>query len=145
MKGFLRKCYGRWACSLTVDQLTSGVKPTAIKIPADVPSLKQKLMEWLSTSVDEANKDVSQARRCWQSTTLLNAWDRTIQNEAKGMVKELFLNIEDVQVVIVIDNPEAPTPTEVDVDAGYSGTPFLDVQDEDEYDALVEEMSDWFN
>jgi hypothetical protein len=142
IKGFLRRLYGRWACSLTVDQLTSGSKPTEIAIPSDVPTLKKKLVEWLSASVVEANMDTSRAHKCWQATTLLSAWDRTVQNEARSKATELFPNIEDVQ--ILIDDPDAPVPVDSDPDAGYLGKPFVEDDDEEAYERLVEEMADLF-
>jgi hypothetical protein len=143
IKGFLRRLYGRWACDLTIDQLTSGTKAEEIAVPTDVPTLKKLLVEWLSRSVAEANKDKSRARKCWEATTLLDAWDRKVQAEAKVMATQLFSNIADVQVVI--DDPDAPVPNVTDPDAGYMGMPFVDSLDDDDYEQLVEEMSDMFD
>ena len=48
--------------------------------------------------------------------------------------------------LVVIDDPEAPTPSTADPDAGYLGTPFVENDDDDDaYDALVEEMAEYFN
>ena len=79
IKGKLRKLYGMWVVTLTRDQLKNNVPPEKIKIPADVPTCKSNLFEWLSTVVDQCNEDQSGIIHCWEKTDLLKAWDRAVQ------------------------------------------------------------------
>ena len=52
----------------------AGTDPSAIKVPYDIPTMKEKLFIWLSTAVDHLNQDWSGVEHCWKETDLLRAW-----------------------------------------------------------------------
>ena len=132
IKGFLRKMYGSWVVVLVQEQIKKGVKSEEIKVPADVPTCKKNLFEWLSQSVDQLNKDTSGVAHCWEETQLLRAWERSVQVEASGKVKELFPNLTDADRVI-IDMTGAE-----DEGAGDLGVPFTETQDDEEWVGWVD-------
>jgi len=78
---------------LTQTQINSGVEPEEIKVPMDVVTCKNNLLEWLSQSVDRLNEDTSGVKHCWEKTELLRAWEHNVQVEASGKAKELFANL----------------------------------------------------
>jgi hypothetical protein len=43
-------------------------------VPYDIPTMKEKLFIWLSTTVDHLNQDWSGVEHCWKETDLLRAW-----------------------------------------------------------------------
>ena len=45
-----------------------------IKVPYDIPTMKEKLFIWLSAAVDHLNQDWSGVEHCWKETDLLRAW-----------------------------------------------------------------------
>ena len=112
-QGKLRKLYGSWVCALTQKQLKSGTEPKDIKVPADVPSCKKNLFEWLSQVVDILKDDKEDIVHCWEKTELLRAWDRSVQVEAFSKKKELFPNLD-----------ESDEYFQEDEDAGDPGVPF---------------------
>ena len=52
----------------------AGTDPSAIKVPYDIPTMKEKLFIWLSLTVDHLNQDWSGVEHCWKETDLLRAW-----------------------------------------------------------------------
>jgi hypothetical protein len=50
-----------------------------INVPADVPTCKKNLFEWLSTTVDQCNEDQAGIVHCWEKIDLLKAWERAVQ------------------------------------------------------------------
>ena len=52
----------------------AGTNPSEIKVPYDIPTMKEKLFIWLSTTVDHLNQDWSGVEHCWKETDLLRAW-----------------------------------------------------------------------
>ena len=78
IKGKLRKLYGSWVCTLVQEQLKNGRAPEDIKVPADVPSCKKNLLEWLLQVVDTLKDDATGIIHCWEKTELLRAWDRSV-------------------------------------------------------------------
>ena len=55
------------------------VLPEKINVPADVPTCKKNLFEWLSTTVDQCNEDQAGIVHCWEKIDLLKAWERAVQ------------------------------------------------------------------
>lgn len=129
LKGKLRTLYGSWVCNLTQQQLRGGTKPEDIKVPADVPTCKKNLFEWLSLGVAQLNEDKAGIVHCWEKTDLLKAWDRATQVEASGKVKELFKNIDEVTINLANVHD---TGTE-DEEAGDLGVPFTQKEHDDEW------------
>ena len=54
--------------------LSAGTDPSEIKVPYDIPTMKEKLFIWLSLAVDHLNEDWSGVEHCWKQTDLLRAW-----------------------------------------------------------------------
>ena len=92
-KGVLRRFYGAWVIKLVQGKLDGGAKPEEIRVPSDVPTCKKNLFHWISSTVDELNKDMAGVRQCWASTGLLQAWERSVQVEAAGKLAQLFPNM----------------------------------------------------
>ena len=134
IKGLLRKMYGKWVIELVRGQLGRGVAASAIQVPADVPTLKKQLLEWLSQGVERLRQDPEGLVHCWASTTLLCAWERATQMEAVRRVAELFP-----------DAPDAPADAQVeiiveeDAEAGTMGLALMEGAGEEEW----QEMVDW--
>ena len=139
LKGLLRKKYGTWVLELTVGQLKDGIKPEAVTIPTDVPMCKKKLLEWLSAVVVELNQDKKGVAKCWESTSLLKAWDHEVQVEASTKLAELFPNREG----LAIDLSEEPEEAE---EAAYLGLPFVEPDPwHDSPEAVADEWEGWVN
>ena len=129
IKGKLRKLYGSWVCTLVQEQLKNGTAPEAIKVPADVPSCKKNLLEWLSQVVDTLKDDAAGIVHCWEKTELLRAWDRSVQVEAFSKMNELFPNL---------DESDSYFPRTEDEDAGDLGVPFTQPEHEEEWMGWVD-------
>ena len=57
-----------------------GVKPEAIKVPQDIPTMKKNLFQWLSQVGEHMNNtDKKGVSHCWATTGLLGAWERDVQ------------------------------------------------------------------
>ena len=128
IKGILRRLYGRWACDLTVAQFKAGVQPGDIKIPSDVQTCKRNLFEWLSQCVSEI--DCSRVSHCWEQTELLRAWERLVQVEASQRVAELFNNSDGLAIDLTVGGEE-------DQAAGDLGVPFVQPDDENEWESWI--------
>ena len=76
-------------------------------MPSDVPTCKKNLFHWISSTVDELNKDMAGVRQCWASTGLLQAWERSVQVEAAGKLAQLFPNMFPKEQ---FDGSTRPTP-----------------------------------
>ena len=129
LKGKLRKLYGSWVCALTQKQLQRGTDPKDIKVPADVPSCKKNLFQWLSHVVDMLKDDKEGIVHCWEKTKLLCAWDRSVQVEAFTKKGELFPNL---------DESDSYFPQTEDEDAGDLGVPFTQPESEEEWMGWVD-------
>ena len=92
-----------------------------IKVPADVPSCKKNLFEWLSQVVDMLKDDKDGIVHCWEKTKLLRAWDRSVQVEAFTKKEELFPNLHESDSYFAEDKDE---------DAGDPGVPFTQPENE---------------
>ena len=64
-------CLRRQTCGARAQ---AGTNPSEIKVPYDIPTMKEKLFIWLSTTVDHLNQDWSGVEHCWKETDLLRAW-----------------------------------------------------------------------
>ncbi len=153
IKGKLRKMYGSWVVKLTQEQIKNGVEPSAIKVPADVPTCKKNLFEWLSESVSLLNQDKEGVVHCWESTQLLRAWERKVQVEASQKVKKLFPNLVEVPTVDLGGEPDgdggardegsdgdggARDEGSEDQQAGELGVPFTQTEDDEEWTGWVD-------
>ena len=68
------------------------------------------------------NADKVGVTHCWENTQLLRAWERAVQVEASGKVKDLFPNLANIPTVdITTPHNEAEGDDE---DAGELGKPF---------------------
>ena len=98
LKGVLRKCYSKWACDFTMEQIGNGIEPSNIKIPSDVPTCRRNLFEWLSKSVDHLNETEKAGMvHCWEKTNLLKAWEHKVQIEAMHKAHDIFPNAQWIQ------------------------------------------------
>tara|TARA_B110000046_G_C12836948_1_gene331887 strand:+ start:347 stop:685 length:339 start_codon:yes stop_codon:yes gene_type:complete len=96
--------------------------------------------------VVELNKDKEGILHCWESTQLLRAWERPVQLEAMGKVKELFPNLPRAVVIehatttasvqLVLDAIDT-TNTE-DPRAANMGRAFTEVEDDEEWVGWVD-------
>jgi len=110
-------------------------------VPSDVPTCKKNLFHWISSTVDELNKDMAGVRQCWASTGLLQAWERSVQVEAAGKLAQLFPNMFPKEQFDAADPRFNPFPASTahdesgteDEQAGYVGVPFTQVEDEEEW------------
>ena len=132
IKGKLRKLYGSWVIKLTQEQILKGIAPEAIKVPADIPTCKKNLFEWLSETVSLLNQDKEGVVKCWEKTLLLRAWERKVQVEASSKVKQLFPNLADVPMVDLDTEPDghARDVGSEDEEAGELGLPFTHTEDD---------------
>ena len=75
-------------------------EPLRIRIPTDVPTCKNNLLEWLSLLVEEMNESSqSGITHCWDSTKLSTAWNHDVQAEALRRAEEIFPNLVRAQAV----------------------------------------------
>ena len=105
----------------------AGVAPEKIAVPADVPTCKKNLVQWLSEAVAELNKDKAGIAHCWEQTELLRAWERPVQAEAARKVAELFPN-STLTAELTVDLSATEDP-----DAGLAGAPFTEPEHEEEW------------
>lgn len=148
LKGKLRKQYGAWAVKFTQDQLSAGIKPEEVKLPTDIPTCKKNLMEWLSSTVDQLNADKSGVAYCWEQTGLLKAWDRPVQAEASGKVKDLFPNLADTPTVDLTTSGDCgarDAGENEDSEAGELGKPFTQLTGFGEGEEDPEEWVSWID
>jgi hypothetical protein len=82
-----------WVVALTRAQLSAGVRPEEVQVPADVPTCKENLFKWLSAAVDMLNLDQVGIAHCWETTQLLRAWEHGVQAEAMQRASEIFPNL----------------------------------------------------
>ena len=110
-------------------------------MPADIPTCKKNLFEWLSETVSLLNQDKEGVVHCWEKTLLMRAWERKVQVEASSKVKELFHKLAEVPMVDLNEEPDGHArddPSE-DEQAGELGVPFTQPEDEEEW----KEWIDW--
>ena len=76
----------------------------------------------------------------WEQTELLKAWERPVQVEASGKVKELFPNIADVPAIDLTTGSDggACDVGAEDPKAGNLGTPFMQTEDDEEWTGWVD-------
>ena len=132
IKGKLRTLYGKWVVGLTQEQIKQGVSHEKINIPADVPTCKKNLFQWLSLTVSLLNNDKNSVAHCWAQTDLLCAWEREKQIEATRQVKDLFPNVADITIDVTDEGGEE------DVEAGALGVPFTQNEDDEEWVGWVD-------
>ena len=78
------------------------------------------MFKWLSEVVTALNNDKEGVIHCWSQAQLLRTWERVVQVEASGKVKDLFPNMTS-DIAIDLTNTE-------DSQAGYAGAPFTDLE-----------------
>ena len=78
--------------------------------------------------------DRSTITHCWDSTNLSQAWVGEVQDEAMEKFSEIFPNVVLANRLQVAD----PEPTEEDPDAGWEGQPFMDAEEEGEWEQWVD-------
>ena len=123
----------------TVFQHASRCRPACSQ--RERPTCKENLFKWLSTTVDELNKNKQGVAHCWETTRLLRAWDREVQVEAAAKLAQLFPNLNAVGgtvVSIVSAQAVRDDAVEEDVEACYAGAGLAQVEDDEEWEAWVD-------
>ena len=93
-----------------------------ISVPADVPTCKKNLVEWLSIVVDLCNSDGAGLAHCWRADgAAQGVRERPTQVEASGKVNELFPNLA---AVLAASLPIVDATVAEDPEAGELGKPF---------------------
>ena len=113
------------------DLILGGSKVEDLTVPADVKTCKENLFTWLSDSVDQLNLDQTGVAHCWESTRLLEAWERPVQAEALRKATDLFPNLDSD------DATTDPTTTE-DEQAFCNGAAFMEAGHDDEWEGWVD-------
>jgi hypothetical protein len=142
-KGDLRREFGGWAAGYVHNELTTHKDPSNIELPHDVPTCKHNLTVWLANGIGRMQPE--KVAHCWESTKLLQAWDKNVQREAAAKAHVLFKGVPLPHAIIAahtfvaVGDPDAQehlvfAEEDLEPEQTDTGVGIVDDDDDDEDD-----------